>query len=465
MATRLIRLDPVDAAWYHLDRPVNETQVTGLVLTATPLSLARLRALIEQRLLPFARFRQRVVEYGFPVALPHWELDPDFDLDRHLHHVALPEPGDMPALFELVGDLVSTRLDHERPLWQVHLVDRVGQGSALVLRYHHCLADGTAMMALISRTCDREADAPPPPPPAPEAPAQPGNWLDPFVRPALHMVEQSSRVIDAVGRGVQQVTHPEQVLDQVRGVAVGVGTAVMAVIKPADPPSPLRGSLSGKRRVACSEPLPLEQFKAIGKATGTKVNDVLIAVTSGALRQYLLAAGVDPQRLPLRAIVPVDLRAPERALELGNAFGLTFLDLPVGVADPLERLARARAGMEAIKCSPEALVFLNLLALFGQTPKPVEDLASNLFSSKASVVLTNVVGPQQPLYLAGSRITRLSFFVPHPVSLGLGISLLSYNGEVVLGVISDAEVLAEPARISDRFASEVAALQARACEG
>lgn len=459
MATRLKRLDPVDAAWYHLDRPVNETLVTGLVLTATPLSLARLRALIEQRLLPFARFRQRVVEYGFPMATPHWELDPEFDLDRHLHHVALPEPGDMPALFELVGDLVSTRLDHERPLWQVHLVDRVGQGSALVFRYHHCLADGTAMMALLSRICDREADAPSSPPPAPAAP---GNWLDPILRPALQLVEQSSRVIDAAGRGVQQVTHPEQVLDQVRSVAAGVGTAVMAMLKPADPPSPLKGSLSGKRRVACSGPLPVFQLKAIGKATGAKVNDVLIAAAAGAIRQYLLEAGADPQRLQMRAVVPIDLRAPERALELGNAFGLTYLDLPVGVADPLERLARAKAGMDALKCSPEALVFLNILALFGQTPKPVEDIASDLFSSKGTVVLTNVVGPQQPLYLAGSRITRLSFFVPHPVSLGVGISLLSYNGEAVLSVISDAEVLAEPARISDRFASEVAALQARA---
>lgn len=462
MATRLIRLDPVDAAWYHLDRPVNETLVTGLVLTATPLPLARLRALIEQRLLPFARFRQRVIEYGFPVATPHWELDHDFDLDRHLHHVALPEPGTMPALFELVGDLVSTRLDHERPLWQVHLVDGVGQGSALVFRYHHCLADGTAMMALMSRLCDTEADAAPPPPPGPAAPAQPDTWLDPLLRPALQLVEQSSRVIDAVGRGVQQVTHPEQVLDQVRSLAAGVGTAVMAVIKPADPPSPLRGSLSGKKRVACSDPLPVVQLKAIARATGTKVNDVLIAATSGALRQYLLEAGADPQRLQMRAIVPVDLRAPERALELGNAFGLTYLDLPVGVADPLERLARVKAGMDAIKRSPEALVFLNILALFGQTPKPVEDIASDLFSSKGTLSLTNVVGPQQPLYLAGSRIAQLSFFVPHPGSLGLGISLLSYNGEALLGVISDAEVLAEPARISGRFASEVAALQARA---
>lgn len=456
MATRLTPLDPVDAAWYHMDRPANEALVTGLVLTAAPLTMARLCAVIERRLLPFARFRQRVVERGFPMARPHWEPDPAFDLGAHLHHIALPEPGGKAALLGLVGDLASTRLDRERPLWQMHLVDHVGPGSALVLRYHHCLADGTAMMALAGRLFDAEADPPPAPP---ETPQQPGSWLEPLFRPALQLLELQLKAIGEVEQGLHLLSHPGLILAQLGAGAAGASAAIMAVIKPADPPSPLRGPLTGRQRVACSDPVPLPLLKAIGRATGATVNDVLIAAISGALRQHLQESGADPQALQVRAVVPVDLRPPGRALDLGNVFGLTFLDLPVGVADPLERLARARVGMETIKRSPEAAVFLNVLALFGQTPRPVEDVASGLFSSKATLALTNVVGPRRPLYLAGCRVEHVLFFVPHPVSLGLGVSLLSYDDEVLLGVISDAGVLAEPGRISDRFVSEVARLE------
>jgi diacylglycerol O-acyltransferase len=455
MAIRLTPLDPVDAAWYHMDRPANEALVTGLALTATPIAMARLRAIVEQRLLPFARFRQRVVEHGFPVATPHWQLDPAFDLDAHLHHVALPEPGDKAALLELVGDLASTRLDRERPLWQMHLVDRVGEGSALVLRYHHCLADGTAMMALAGKLFDTEPDEPARPH---EPPEQPDSRFDPLFRPALQLLERSFKAFGEVEKGLQQLGHPELIFEQLRTVAAGVGTALMTVIKPADSPSPLKGALSGKQRVAFSEPVPVPLLKAIGRATGTTVNDVLIAAVSGALRQHLLCSGADPRALQLRAVVPVDLRARRRALELGNVFGLTFLELPVGAAEPLERLARAKRGMDGIKRSPEALTFMGLLSLFGQTPKAVEDVASDLFGSKATLVLTNVRGPRRPLFLAGSRIERQLFFVPHPVSLGVGISVLSYNDEVVLGVIGDSEVLAEPAQLSERFVREVAML-------
>jgi diacylglycerol O-acyltransferase len=455
MAPTLTPLDPVDAAWYHMDRPTNDAQVTGLLLTATPLDMGRLRAAVEQRLITFPRFRQCVVEHGFPVATPHWQPDPAFDLDAHLHHVALPDPGDKAALLELVGDLASTQLDHKRPLWQMHLIDKVGPGSAMVLRYHHCLADGTAMMAVASKLFDTEPDGAAPPP---EAPEQPGGWLDPLFRPALQLLEQSFKVLGEVEKGMYQLTHPGLILNQIRAVAAGLGTAVMTVIKPDDPPSPLKGALSGRQRVAFSDPVPVPLLKAIGRATGTTVNDVLISAMSGAVRQYLLEAGADPQTLQLRAVIPVDLRTRERALDLGNVFGLTFLDLPAGVAEPLERLTLAKQGMDTIKHSPEATVFMNLLALFGQTPKSVEEIALELFGSKATMVLTNVIGSKRPLYVAGSRIEQLLFFVPHPASLGVGISLLSYNDEVVLGVISDSEVLAEPARISDRFAGEVALL-------
>jgi diacylglycerol O-acyltransferase len=456
MAARLIPMDPSDAAWYHMDWPANEVLVTGLVLTDNPVALDHLRAVIKYRLLAFERFRQRVVEHGFPVPTPHWQDDPAFNLDAHLHCLSLPEPGDKATLLDLVGELASQQLDHQRPLWQVHLVERFGQGSAVVMRYHHCLADGTAMMALVAKLLDTEPDAAVIPPAARSA----SGWLDPLFRPARALLEQSLKAVGELEKGVERLANPGMVLDQMRLAAEGVGTATLAMVKPPDTDSPLRGRLSGAQRVAYSAPVPVPLIKRIGRATGTTINDVLIAAMSGAVRHYLEELGSDPYQAHMRAVVPVNLRHPQRALDLGNVFGLTFLDLPVEVADPLERLMQAKAGMDAIKRSPEAMVLLNLLIMFGQTPKPIEDIAAELFGSKATMVMTNVMGPKQPLYLAGSRIEHMLFFVPHPVSMGLGISLLSYNDEVLLGVISDAAVLAEPARISDRFVEEIELLRA-----
>jgi diacylglycerol O-acyltransferase len=145
---------PGDAAWYHMDGPANPAVITGLLLTKTPLSFDKVRALYRQRLLRFERFRQRVVEHGLPLATPHWEDVPRFDIDQHLHHIALPAPGGRAQLQALVADLASTPLDHAQPLWQVHVVDGVGGGSALVMRCHHCIADGSAMMTVMQGLFD-----------------------------------------------------------------------------------------------------------------------------------------------------------------------------------------------------------------------------------------------------------------------------------------------------------------------
>lgn len=452
-------LNPVDAAWFHMDRPANPVMVTGVTLLRTPIDFARVRAVIGERLLRFDRFRHRVIETGFPLPAPHWEPDPRFDLDAHLHHIALPHPGDKQALLDLLADLASTRFDPDRPLWQAHIVDGVGRGSAMVLRFHHCIGDGTAMMALAGQLFDTEPDPPPAPTVTSDKP-YPAGLLDTLFQPAAMAINESTRALSAlVDSGVETMRHPEHLLNQIQAAVAGIGTAALSVIKPADPIGPLKGPLSGKQRIAFSAPVSLATVKAIGALTGTKVNDVLVAGMAGALRHYLLTHGGPARDVRLRAVVPVDLRSPERALDLGNNFGLTFLDLPVGEARPIERLRATKRGMDAIKRSPEAVVFLNILGLFGQTPKPVEDMASSIFGSKATVVMTNVAGPQQTLYLAGCPAEQIVFWVPHPVSLGVGISILSYNGMVTLGVITDAGVVPDPQAITDQFNREFAALR------
>jgi len=417
-------MSAVDAAWYHIDGPVNTAVVTAVAITARPLTLRRLRAVLERDLLCFDRFRQRVVEQGFPIATPAWQDVDDLDLDSHLRHVALPAPQDDAALRALVDELASTPLDPARPLWQVHLVERVGAGSAMVLRYHHCIGDGTAMMTVASRLFDMPhgSSVRPPIPPRPE----PG------------LVEQASLVLG------------------------GAAALLTQLVKTSDPPSPFKGEFGAGKRVAWSEPVDIADVKAIGEGIGAKVNDVLVAATAGALRAYLRGRGIDTAHTTLRAMVPVDLRPAERAGELGNEFGLVILDLPVSQARMIDRLKATKRRMDALKNSPLALAMQLLFDIFGRVPKALEDVASLVFGSKTSLVLTNVIGPRARVGLAGVPVERMMFCVPHPGrELGMGVSILSYAGRATLTVIADAHLVPDPEAITRGFNREFAAMQRR----
>jgi len=188
---------------------------------------------------------------------------------------------------------------------------------------------------------------------------------------------------------------------------------------------------------------------------------VLVAGMTGALRGYLMQRGVDVDRTTVRAMVPVDLRPPERALDLGNEFGLVVLDLAVKGGGPLQRVRATKARMDALKRSPEPVAVMALFELLGRGPKPLQDVAVDLFGSKASVVMTNVAGPRRTQYLAGVPIRRMMFWVPHPGrQLGMGISILSYRGAATLSVVSDAHLVPDPEAITERFAREFASMQA-----
>ena len=235
----------------------------------------------------------------------------------------------------------------------------------------------------------------------------------------------------------------------------GAGMLLAELLKTSDPPSPLKGDFGMRKHIAWSEPVAIEDVKAIGAQCGAKVNDVLVAGMTGALRDYLKRRGVDVNHTTVRAMVPVDLRPPERFGELGNDFGLVVLDLAVAKARSAQRLATTKERMDALKRSPEPVAMRVLFDLFGRGPKALEDLANDIFGSKASVVMTNVAGPRDTIYLAGVPIERIMFWVPHPGrQLGMGISIMSYRGMASLAVIADARLLPDPEAITDRFNRE-----------
>ena len=445
----------VDAAWYHMDGPANLALVTGILVTRQPLDFERVKATYTSRLARFERFHQRVVESTLGLTTPHWEDVPGFEIDQHVHHLALPAPHDRKALTDLISDLASTPLDRSLPLWSAHVVDGVNGGSALIMRFHHCIGDGTAMMALSQELFDTSPDTPVGELPRPRPP-QERSIIERLLTPAFDTLEWSVRAaLTTVDAAIDTVNNPQQVIDRAKVVLAGAGMLVGELLKEPDPQSPLKGEFGMKKRVAWSEPVPLDDIKFIGKRYGAKVNDVLVAAMTGALRSYLAGRGADVDDMTVRAMVPVDLRPPHRALELGNDFGLVVLDLAIRSRKPIERLMTTKGNMDALKRSPEAMAIKTLFNLFGLGPKVVEDLAVDLFGSKASVVMTNVAGPRQSLYLAGVPIDEFMFWVPHPgKQLGMGISILSYKGAASLAVISDAHLVPDPETITTRFHHE-----------
>ncbi len=431
----------IDAYWLHIDDPVNPMVITTLWGFDQPLAFDNLRTIVRERLLVFERFRQRMVTPRGD-GRPYWELAPDFELSAHLHHIALPGEGTQADLRDLVSDLLSTTLDRARPLWQMYLVDRCGTGCALIMRLHHCLADGMALSHMLLGMTDEGA--------AKAAAERQQNHHAP--RSPLALISDMARAADhALHEGWELISHPDQLL---RMGLSSAGAAGKLMLMSPDPPTPLKGPLSVAKRAAWTAPVPLADVKAAGRVTGATVNDVLLAAVSGALGRYLRGRGVDVTDLTIRAVVPVNLLPPGALPDGGNHFGLVFVSLPVGVTDSVERVGRIHAETSAIKRSPEAVIAFGLMEAMGAAPVEVERFGVDIFAARASVVITNVPGPREPYSLAGQLIRRAMFWVP-TARLGLGISILSYNGEVQLGILADAGLAPDPERIAIAFHQEM----------
>lgn len=408
-----------DHAWLRMERPASPMVITGFFELAAPVALDRVRATLEERLLRFERFTQRVAADGR--SRSWWQPDPGFDLERHV--VAAPDldPADPFAFGRLVDRLASSHLDPGRPLWEIQVVESHGAGSALVARLHHSIADGIALMQILLSLCDR-ADG---------TPAFPGGGAGDT--PARPLLERARRGLGILG----SATH-------------------LALLRP-DPPSRLKSPLTGAKRTAWSQPIDLGELRSAGRGLGVTVNDLLLAAMSGSLRRYLLEDGGIPSR-DLRAMVPFNLRPPEVGRPLGNRFGLVLPALPVVAPNPGERLATVTRRMLRIKETPEAAAAYAILAMMGGLSAGAQAAVVRFFATKSSAVITNVPGPAEQISFAGSPIERIMFWVPQAGGIGLGVSLLSYAGSTTVGVIADSGVVDDPGRLVAGFHDELETL-------
>jgi len=449
-------ISKVDTAWLRMEQPTNLMMINGVIIFDGPLDYERVLETIEQRFLTFRRFRQKAVDSASGA---NWVMDEDFDIRCHVRRTALPGAADQAELELLVSELASTPLDTSRPLWQFHLVENYVDGPAIIIRIHHCIADGIALVQVFLSLTD------PTPESRPSA-QKPEVWKKRRAKEAQvfqRLLEPAQEGLDFAKNLGQRLIKEGAKIMQNPAIAGNYAAEASEIVRelahsltlPDDPVTRFKGRLGTRKKVAWAEPLSLDEVKAVSKAFGCTVNDVLIAAVSGAVRQYMISKGDDPDKIEdIRATVPVNLRPLEHAKDLGNHFGLVFLSLPLSMDNPLERMYAVNDRMNELKTSKQAAVTLGFLGALGMGPSAVQKPVLEMISQKATTVLTNVPGPQQPLFLAGSKLKEMMFWVPQNGNIGLGVSILSYDGQVFFGLIADRRLVPEPGEIIARFNNE-----------
>jgi len=444
-----------DSFWLRMDHPTNLMMINGVMLFEDRLDFDRLRSVVEQRVLPIPRFRDRVVLEGR--GSPRWAPCEDFDLDNHVVRSRLPEPGDETVLRDLVSRKMSEPLDFDQPLWQFHVVENFGSGSALIGRFHHCMGDGIGLMMVLLAMTEFEADS------AGSEPAPGGN-------PFLALFDRSGTTLEAARRSIEKVMpeglnlmlKPFETLQSLsvwqRGAASAAALARLT-FRTADSKTMLNATLGVEKRAAWSDAIELDEVREVSLDLGGTINDILLTAMAGGLRRYLVERSGESGCQDIRATVPVSLRPLEALNALGNAFGLVYLSLPLEIEDPLKRLAELRRRMKQLKRSAESVVSLKLIGLMGRLPRAAQKALVRMFASKATAVMTNMPGPNRLLYLAGSPIRDLIFWVPRSARLSLGVSILSYAGRVRMGVATDAGLVPDPEKMVRGFHDEFAAMQ------
>ena len=434
----------VDTWWLRMDRPHNLMTIVTVWILEGPVALDRLEKQLGERHLTYRRYRQKV---EFARGGPYWVDDPRFDLAHHMRRVRLPGRGDKEAFERFAGDLASEPFDFNHPLWTIHIVEKYEGGAAVVLRWHHAMADGAALigvtMALVDGPVGESRRAAPP--------DEDEGWLQSLMAPVVAAVNAGTQAsTSTLGTALDLARNPLRAVDYLRHGAGVAGELAYLISMKSDSATRFKGKPTGSKRVAWCEPLKLPEVKAVSRALGCSINDMLLSCVAGAMRRYLADKGDRTEGVEIRALAPIDLREPGD-ISLGNRFGIVAVLLPVGVEHPLERLKMVRQRMLDLKTSYEPAVTLGLFAALGYLPKIVQDQLSDMLASRATAVMTNVPGPPEPLTVAGSRLRQMLFWVPQSGDIGMGVSILSYAGQVQFGLMTDDALTPDPEAVVSRF--------------
>ena len=454
------RLTAIDASFLAQEGPVSHMHIGAMTIFEGPApSLDVFLDTIRERLHLVPRYRQKL---SFPPAesgRPVWVDDPGFNLDYHIRQTALPRPGSQEQLLRLVSRIFSQQLDRSKPLWEMWLIEGVSEGRwALISKTHHAMIDGISGVDLATVLFDLAPDGR-------EIEHPDEAWLPEPEPTSAELVASGAlgaakTAIHGVRRAADVVLRPQNALHEAREAVEGVGEIVWAGFNPA-PPTPLNVEIGPHRRFRVVR-TPLADFRMIKTQLGGTVNDVVLTVVSGALREWLRSRGIRTEGLELRALVPVSVRADGEHQDLGNRIVAMRGPLPVYVEDPVARLRVVRQAMDGLKESKQAVGASLLAGAQGFAPPTVLAQASRLnFSTRLfNLIVTNIPGPQFPLYIAGKRLLELYPVAFLPRNHALAIGIMSYDGELSFGLLGDYDALPDIDTIADGLRSSIAELTA-----
>ena len=435
------RLTALDASFLHMEDATTHMHVSSVMLfDGEPPPYDELVEGIERRLHLVPRYRQRLAFVPLGQGRPRWVDDPCLNLRYHVRHTALPSPGDEEQLKAIAGRVFSQPLDRDKPLWEIWLVEGVEGGRfALLAKTHHALVDGVSGVDIVTVLFDTS--------PAPAAPADPGEqWLPRPVPSSTQLLgeallERATIPAEAVSSVRSAVAAPLRLLADARDAAAGMGAFAWAGLNRA-PATPYNEPIGTHRRFTWVR-TNLGDVKAIKDAAGGSVNDVVLAVVSGALGRHLRRRGQSTDGLELRALVPVSIRADVERGALGNRVAAMMAPLPVWCQEPLARLDIVREQMSGLKESSQAVGAQRITQISDFAPPTILGQAARLMTRQRAfnLVVTNVPGPQFPLYLMGREMLDPFPMVPLARNQGLGVALMSYHGRLDFGLVGDYDLL------------------------
>jgi diacylglycerol O-acyltransferase len=452
------RLTALDTSFLHLEDDSAHMHVASVMLfDGDPPPHDELIAAIESRLHLVPRYRQKLAFVPFGQGRPRWVDDPHLNLSYHVRKTALPAPGSEEQLRALAGRVLAQQLDRDKPLWEIWVVEGVEGGCfALVCKTHHALVDGISGVDIVTVLFDLS--------PEPSEPAEPERrWLPAPTPSRTQLLSEAllerATVPTEIARSVRAIFRaPRQIAEGLRDSLVGVGAMAWAGMNPA-PPSPYNCSIGPHRRFTWVR-TELGDVKAIKNSLGGTVNDVVLATVSGALGRHLHRRGETLSGRELKAMVPVSVRAEEDRGALGNQVAAMMAPLPVWCEDPARRLEIVNESMAGLKDSGQAVGAQVLTQLSGFAPPTIMTQASRLMARQRmfNVVVTNVPGPQMPLYLMGHELRELFPMVPLARNQALGVAIMSYNGKMNFGLVGDYDAMHDLDDLADDFQASLAEL-------
>ena len=458
------RLTGLDSSFLHLERDSAHMHVAGcMVFDGEPPAYDELVEQILSRLHLVPRYRQRLAFVPLHQGRPVWVDDPHFNVGFHVRHTALPSPGGDEQLKRLAGRVFSQALDRSRPLWEIWLVEGLaGERFALLSKTHHALVDGISGVDIATVLFDASPEPMPVAPPEQDWVARP---LPSSAQLLADALLERVTVPGEIVRGVKATLRgPRQVAGRMIRTVGGVSAMARAGLQPA-PPSPLNVRIGPHRRFTWVEG-DLDRFKAVKNALGGTVNDVVLASVAGALGRYLRMHGEITDDAILRAMVPVSIRADVERGALGNRVAAMWAPLPLGITDPVQRLLTISRDMEGIKSSGQAVGAQVLTELTGFAPPTIMAQAARLQAHQRmfNLVVTNVPGPQFPLYMLGRRLNAMYPMVPLAENQALGVAIMSYNGQLNFGLNADYDAVPDLEALADELRASIDELVAAAGE-